>query len=525
MYVRPLRVLMAVVAVVLLVACANVASLSLARASARQKEIAVRLAIGACRGRIVRQLLVESALLSLGGAALGIALATMTGRMLLDALSTGPARVALDLTPNWHVLVFTTSVAAATTVLFGLAPALRSTADGPSPALKEDSRTAGSLPKLLPWLVTAQVALSLVLLVGAALFVRTLRNLQGLDAGFSRDGVLLAGLDGRKSRYPAELVDAIRQLPGVLSASISTHTPLSGSTWSEPAVPAGRPLPNRDTALFVGAGPAFFTTMRIPLLAGREFTGQDSAASAAVAVVNERFAQTHFPSQNPVGAHLSAKLAGTARDLEIVGLAKNTRARSLRAAPPPIVYVPYAQVPGDQSATLEIRGADAPADLAAAVRQLLQSRYPDVPVEIRPFSAQVDAALVQERMLASLAGGFGLLALVLASVGIYGLLAYGVARRTKEIGIRMALGAPRRRVIALVLKGARQSLLIGVAIGLPAAMGAARWVESMLFGLKPTDPMAMVAAIALLAAVAHIAAYLPARRAARVDPLVALRHE
>jgi putative ABC transport system permease protein len=524
-YVRPLQVLMAVVALVLLIACANVASLSLARASARQKEIAVRLAIGAGRGRIVRQLLVESALLSFAGAACGIVLAVMTGRLLLDRLSTGPMALELDLTPNWHVLLFTAVVAMATAILFGLAPALQSTASGPSSALKEGARSTGSRSRLLPWLVTVQVALSLVLLIGAGLFVRTLQNLQSFDAGFTREGVLLADLDGKRPQLSGEFLDRIRRVPGVVSASMSTHTPLSGSIWSEPAVPAGQPLPEKDNAVFVAAGPGFFSTMRIPVLSGREFTQQDSVGSAAAAVVNERYAQRHFPNHNPVGERLTAKLNGVRRDLQIVGLVKNTTARSLRAAPPPTVYVAYAQVPDDSRATLEVRAAGRLNEVASAVRQVLQSSFPEGAIEVRPLSAQVDATIVQERMMAALASGFGLLALALASVGIYGLLAYGVARRTKEIGIHMALGAQRGKVIRLVLRGARQSLLIGLAIGLPTAMGASHWVESMLFGLKPTDPVAIVAAVVLLATVAHIAAYVPALRASRVDPVVALRHE
>ncbi len=524
-YVRPLQVLMTVVAVVLLIACANVASLLLARASARQKEIAVRLAIGAGRGRIVRQLLVESALLSLAGGACGILLASFSGRLLLDALSTGPLAVKLDLTPNWHVLVFTAGIVMATALMFGLAPALQATASGPAASLKEEARTAPSRSRLLPGLVTAQVALSLVLLIGAGLFVRTLRNLQHLDAGFTREGVLLVDFEGKRPTLPADLFDEIRRVPGVLSASVSTHTPLSGSTWSEAVVPAGRPLPEKDDAVLVGAGAGFFATMRIPVVAGREFTDQDSASSPAVAIVNERFAQRTFPNENPVGQRLSTKLNGTPRELQIVGVVKNANTRSLRAAPPATVFVAYTQLPRDRASTLEIRAAGALSDVTQDVRQTLQSRLPGVPIEVHPFAAQVDATIVQERMMATLASGFGLLALALASVGIYGLLAYGVARRTKEIGIHMALGAQRGKVIALVLKGARQSLLIGLAIGLPPAIGASRWVESMLFGLKPIDPVVMVAAVVLLAAVAHVAAYVPALRASRMDPLVALRHE
>ena len=348
MYVRPLQVLMRVVAVVLLIACANVASLLLARAAARQKEIAVRLAIGAGRGRIVRQLLVESALLSFAGAACGVGLASITGRFLLDRLSTRTgsrrARSHAELAcPRLHGRCRRRD-----------GHPVRPRARPPGHGLwtvfgvegrREEHRVAVEAAALAG---TAQVALSLVLLVGAGLFVRTVQNLQRFDPGFARDGVLLVDLGGKRPLWSVELLEEIRRMPGVASASLSTHTPLSGSTWSEAVVPAGRPLPNRDNAVLIGAGPGFFATMRIPVLSGREFTGQDSAASAAVAMVNERYAQQHFPGRNPVGLHLTARLSGAPRDLEIVGLVKNTNTRSLRLASPSIVYLAYAQLPGNR---------------------------------------------------------------------------------------------------------------------------------------------------------------------------------
>ncbi len=524
-YRKPLYVLMAVVGLVLLIACANVASLLLARASARQREIAVRLAIGAGRARIVRQLLIESTLLSLIGAAVGVGLAWVSGRFLVNMISTGPAEIAFDLTPNWHVLSFTSAVAIATGVLFGVAPALQTTAGGPSAALKETARMSGSRSRLLPSLVSAQVALSLVLLAGAGLFVRTLHNLQNLDPGFSAEGVLLVDLEGRRTAVPRELLEDVQRLPGVVSASLSTHTPLSGSVWSEPAVPAGQPIPERDNAYFTGAGSRFFATMQIHLLSGREFTDRDSADGPAVAVVNEVFAQRYLANQNPVGQHLSATVRGERRDLEIVGLVKNTNAYGLRAAPPPTVYVAYAQLTGDFPTTLAVRATGPLGRVSSAIQQALQSKLPGAPIEVRPLSAQVEATIVQERMMATLAGGFGLLALTLACVGLYGLLAYSVAQRTKEIGIRMALGAQGTRVVTLVLKRGARLVLIGIALGLPAAWAASRWVESMLFGLTPADPVAIGGAILLLTTAAQLAGYIPARRASRVDPLIALRHE
>ena len=525
MYMRPLIVLMAMVALVLLIACANVATLLLARASVRQREIAVRLAIGAGRGRIVRQLLVESTLLSVMGAACGIGLAWISGRFLVSLIGGGPLPIVFDLTPNGRVLAFTTAVAVATGMIFGVAPALQATANGPSPVLKDDARMSRSRSRVLPSLVSAQVALSFVLLVGAALFVRTLHNLQQFDPGFTSEGVLVVDLEAVRSALPAGLLDTVARIPGVVSASVSTHTPLSGSIWSEPAVPAGQTLPERDTAYFVGAGPRYFATLGIPLLAGRDFTERDTADSPGVAVINERYAQRFFANQNPVGQHLTAIVRGQKQDLQIVGLVRNTRIASLRAMPPATVYVAYWQLTANFPTTIEVRVAGPPGPVAPAVRDAVQSRLPSVPIEVRPLSAQVDATIVQERMMATLAGAFGLLALTLASVGLYGLLAYTVARRTREIGIRMALGAPRRRVVGLVLNGAARLVIVGIALGVPAAWAVSRWVESMLFGVKATDPAAIAGAAVLLAAVAQVAAYVPAWRASHVDPLIALRHE
>jgi predicted permease len=524
-YQTPLFVLMGAVGVVLLIACANVASLLLARASARQREIAVRLAIGAGRGAIVRQLLIESLLLSFIGAAAGIGLASVSGRFLVDLISTAPGQLAFDLSPNWHVLGFTTVVAIATAILFGVAPALQTTAFGPGAVLKDDARLGTSRSRLLPALVSAQVALSLVLLAGAALFVRTLQNLQTLDPGFNSEGVLLVDLEGRRTAPPRDLLEDVQRLPGVVAASLTTHTPLSGSWWSEPAVPAGQPVPERDTARFVGAGPAFFATLQIPVVSGRAFTEGDVPGAPRVAIVNETYAQQHFPNQSPVGQRLSAVVRGWRGDLEIVGVARNAKAASLRDAPRATVYVAYAQLTGDFPTTLAVRAEGSLGRVAASVRDVLQPKAPGQPIEVRPLSAQVAATLSRERLMATLAVGFGALALTLTSIGLYALLAYSVAQRTKEIGIRMALGARAPAVIALVLKRGTLLVAIGVAVGLPGAWAASRWMESMLFGLTPRDPAAMGAAIVLLMAAAQLAAYLPARRAARVDPLVALRRE
>jgi putative ABC transport system permease protein len=337
--------------------------------------------------------------------------------------------------------------------------------------------------------------------------------------------VLLVDLGARRSALPQELVDEVRRVPGVVSASVSTHTPLSGSIWSEPAVPAGQPVPERDNAFFVGAGPRFFETMQIRLVAGREFTDRDMADGPAVAIINQRFAERFFPGQTPVGQHLSATVRGRARDLDIVGLVANTNAAGLRKAAPATVYVAYQQLSGDFPTTMEVRAGGVGGQVAAAVRQVLQQGLPGAPIEVAALSAQVDATIVQERMMATLAGGFGLLALALACIGLYGLLAYMVGRRTKEIGIRIALGAQPWRVVGLVLGGAARPVVIGIAIGLPATWATARWVESMLFGLTPSDPTTIGGAVIVMAIASQIAAYVPAWQASRVDPLVALRHD
>jgi predicted permease len=524
MYRAPLWVLMAMVGLVLLIGCTNVASMLLARAATRRREMAVRLTIGSGRGRLVRQFLMESTLLSLIGAAFGVGLAWLLGRFLLAILSTGPAQVALDLTPNGHVLGFTVAIALATALLFGIVPALHIGAASPSEVLKDDARMT-SRSRLLSSLVTLRVALSLVLLVGAGLFVRTLKNLRDFNPGFNRQSVLLVDFEALRNPIPADVLDEVQQVPDVMSVSMSTHTPLSGAIWTDAAVPQGQTLPEDDNAIFVGTAPRFFETMQTPVRAGREFTRHDSDGSAPVAAINEAYAAKFFPNRNPIGEHLSVKVRGKAGDLEIVGIVSNTYSMSMRTPPYPTVYVPYGQLNANIPTTLEIRASGSIDRVASGVKTILQRRLPGIPVDTHPLSAQVDATIVQERMIATLATGFGLIALVMSRLGVYGLLAYSVTQRTKEIGIRMALGARSGEVIELVLKNAVVLVLTGVVIGLPAALAACSWLKSTLFGLGPAGPGAIVSAILLLAAAALIAAYLPARRASKIDPILALHHE
>jgi predicted permease len=525
LYRKPLLVLMGGVVLVLLIACANVATLLLARASARRKEVAVRLAIGASRGRVVRQFLIESTILSSIGAAAGVCLAWRGGSVLVSLLSTGSRRLEFDLAPNWHILAFSAAAAVVTAMLFGVAPAMQTTAVDPGAVLKEESRTIGSRSRLLPLLVSGQVALSLVLLSGAGVFLRTLTNLQSMDAGFGAEGVLLVELPDNRTALPGSVMEEIRRLPGVVSATVSTDTPLNGWTWSEPAVPAGQPIPERDNAVFVGAGPQFFSTYQIPLLSGREFTERDRADTAPVAIVNEAYAQRHLANRNAIGQHLSTNLSGRRVDLEIVGLARNTKLAGLRAAAPPTVYIVYDQLTPDFRKSVSVRAAGPLGPVAAGLRRTLQPRFPDSHIEVGTLSSQVADTIVQERMMATLAAGFAALALALACIGIYGLIAYNVSRRTREIGIRMALGAQARRVTASVVSVSTRLVVVGVVAGLPAVWLASRWTESLLFGVKPLDPVVITGAIVVLLLVGQVAAYRPASRASRVDPLSALRRD
>ncbi len=523
-YQTPLVVLMAIVGVVLLIACANVASLLLARASSRQREMALRLALGAGRWRIVRQLLTEGLVLSMAGGALGTAFAWGASRSLVRLMSTPQLPIEIDTTPNLRVLAFTAAVSVGTALLFAVAPALWATRSEPSSALSTGARVSRTRSRWLSALVSGQLALALVLIAAAGLFVRTFENIRGLDAGFDAGGVVFAELDPRRLGT-RDLVAEVEQLPGVAAVSLATHTPLNGWSWSEPFVPVGRPLPERDTARAIGVGPGYFSALRVRIASGRAFAASDRRGAPLVAIVNEAFARHHFPGQAVAGQRLSAKLERVWQELTIVGVVANMQLDGLRAAPPQTVYLPYAQLSGSRQVNLLVRGTGAPGHLARTVEQTLRAALPGTPIEIQPLATQVGATIVQERVLALLAGSFGAIALVLAAVGLYGLIAYGVTQRTPELGVRLALGARRRQVVGLVLADAARLVVIGVGLGLPLAWAASRSVRTLLFGVSLTDPLAAGGSIAVLVAAALVAAYLPARRAARTDPLVALRHE
>jgi predicted permease len=533
---QPLLVLMAVVGLLLLIACANVANLLLARATARQKEIAVRLAIGAGRARIVRQLLTESAVLSFFGAAAALALAWFGGRFLITELSSGQARaLTLDVSPNWHVLAVTSVAAIVAGFVFGIVPALRGTNAGPAAAFKD--QTAGSRYGLARLLVISQVSLSFLLLIGAGLFVRTLQNLRHLDPGFQRNGVLLAHVDGtqvgysgaRLAEFYLDLLQKVQPLPGVTAASFSLITPLSGGGISQSMKVNGQPT-GQEEIYFNAISPRYFETMGTPVLLGREFTVRDSARAPLVGIVNETFAKHYLHEGSPIGQRLTlATQTGTGflnQEFDVVGMVRDAVYESLREAPPPTVYVPLIQrIRGGIGVTLEVRASGSLAQVASALRKTLQPSFPNTPVEVQAFTAQVEQMLVEERLMASLAAAFGILGLALAAIGLYGLLAYKTARRTSEIGIRMALGARRSEVLRLVIEDAFSMLCLGVAGGLAAAWAASRFVSSMLFGLTATDPSTIGIAVAVLGAAGLLAGFLPAWRASHLDPMAALRHE
>jgi len=532
---RPLYVLLAITGLVLLIACANFANLLLARGAARAREIALRFAIGAGRRRVMRQLLTESVLLSVAGTGLGVIFARPAGHLLLAVFSTGGRDlIALDLTPDTRVLLFAAALALATGTLFGLVPALRATAASPAATLKSGSGIAPrTRARLLPALVVSQVALSTVLLIGAGLFVRTLQNLEQLAPGFRSEGVLLVNLDPRRAGYKdarltalyEELLDHFARLPGVAAASLSSNTPLSGGVWSEPVSINGQP-PTRESAHVNLIAPRFFATLSTPVLLGRDFNSGDRAGAAGVAVVNEAFTQK-FLEGPPLGQRVSIPNPHYG-SFDIVGVVKDTLSQSLRGPAPPTVYFSALQYPEMIGAAyFELRVEGSLLRTTALVRDELRAEFREMPAEvlIEPLSAQTGRTLGQERTLATLGAAFGVLALILSAVGLYGLLAYMVARSTNEIGIRMALGARRTEVLALVLRGALKLLAFGIALGIPVAWAGTRWISSMLFHLRGTDPLTTVIAASLLAAIALVAALVPAFRAARVDPLTALRYE
>jgi predicted permease len=531
----PLIVLMALVGLVHLIACTNVANLLLARAAARRREVAIRLAMGAGRARIIRQWLVESALLSLGGAVAGAGLAWLIEHRLVALLSDGRRTpVVFDLSPNWHVWAFTIGTALFTGVAFGLAPAARAAAPPASSALTTGARVAtGMRRRLASGLVIAEVAISLLLVIGAGLFVQTLTNLRRLDAGVRREGVLLADLDGARAaegvpllrRYQEAARDAAR-LPGVAATSLSFITPLAGGGMNRPASVNGQSI---GRPYFNAVEPRYFATIGTDVVEGREFTAADGVGAPLVAVVNQSFVRRFLPGLEPLGQRVVVR----GQEARVVGVVRDAAYESLRESWPPTVYFPLAQDFAANAAlgqtrarvTLVVRVAGGAAPVVPALERTLQPAFPTSPLRVRTFSAQIERALIRERLMAALAGSLGVVAILLAAIGLFGLLAYTVASRTSEIGVRLALGAARRQVLWMVISDALRLVVFGVLIGLPASWAASRLIASMLFGLKTTDPVTLAGAASLLLAAGILAASIPAVRATRVDPMVALRHD
>ena len=534
-YDRSLFLLLGIAGLVLLIACTNLANLMLARASARQREMAVRLALGASRSRLLRQLLTESLLLAATGAAMGIALAQSLSRLLVWSFSTEGASVTLQTVTDWRVLLFSVGVAALTCVVFGVVPALRATRAEPISAMKTGGRgtTAGrerfSLQGLL---VVTQVSVSLVLLVGALLFVRSFRNLMTFDPGMRESGITEAFLGFWQSNLPRErwadfqreLLDEVRSVPGVLNAATTTNAPLLGSSW-EHGIRIGS---QEGNSKFTWVSPDYFETMGIPVIQGRSLTPEDTASSPRVALVNETFVRRYLSGANPIGQTLrtSPEPDYPATVYEIVGVIPDTKYNDLRSQTPPMTFAPASQFPGQGPWTVVMIHSNLnPAAVAAAAKRLIAEKHPDVLTQFSDFQREIRDGLVEERLMATLSGFFGLLAALLAVVGLYGVISYIVAMRRNEIGIRMALGASRRDVVAIIVRQTLVLLVLGVGLGVGLALVAVRSAASLLFGLQPNDPLAFAAATALLVTIALVASFLPARRASRVDPMVALRYE
>ena len=546
-YQRPLTTIMVVVALVLLIACANIANLLLARASARRHEMSVRLALGASRTRLFRQLLAESLVLSGMGAALGLAFAVWGSRLLLRQLSTSTTNVFLHVGVDWRMLAFTSAVAVATALLFGMAPARRGVRVQPNEALKEQGRGTSvdrrfGMGNLL---VIAQVALSLILLVAAGLFIRTFSSLATLDVGFDRNPVLVVnagaqrvGLEpAQRAAFYERLREAARAQPGVAFAALSAVTPVSGSSWQFLVeIPGGPELPERDRAVLVNLVSAdFFQTLGTRLIAGRDFSTGDRPGAPGVAIVNEAFARKFFNGENPVGrvVRQPAWPEQPATEHQVVGLVQNATYRSLREELRPILYLPLAQsIAPPSSISLSVRAAaGSPVLLTRPLAETLGALHRDLTLSFRPLKEQVNAGLIQERVVALLSGFFGALALLLAGLGLYGITAYAVNRRKAELGIRMALGAAPAAVVRLVLQRVALLVSLGVLAGLALA-GAfilyggtvgAQTVAGLLHGVELRDPVTFGVAIAVLTIIAAFAGWLPARRASRIDPAAVLR--
>ena len=537
-YAKPLYILLTLVGLILGIACANIANLLLARAAARRREIALRLSLGAGRTRIIRQLVTESVLLAVLGGTLGVVFAIWGIRFLTLLLANGREDFTLRAELNWPVLCVVAGLSVLTGVLFGLAPALQSTRTDVVPALKEsrtgDARAHGfrglGLSRVL---MVSQFAFTLLMLVAAGLFVRTLSNLASIHLGFNRENLLTFQLNARQAGHSDpeivafynDLRTGFSSIPGVRAASLSNHAVIGMGTSGTGVRVSGSAFED-SSILAVGAG--FFTTMQIPMRRGRDIDERDRSGSPMVAVVNEAFARRGFGDRDPLGQHLALAAMCPTCDIEIVGVSANSLYGSLKETAPPTVYLSFAQGGWGpvQGMVYELRTAGNPLNHVTAVRDLVQRADPRLPLaDVKSQSARIDQTINQELTFARLCSAFALLALVIACIGLYGTMSYNVARRTGEIGIRMALGAQRGTVLWMVLREVVLLAAVGLAIGVPAAVAASRLVESFLFEMKPNDPLALLGSVMILVSAAILAGYLPARNASRIDPMIALRYD
>jgi putative ABC transport system permease protein len=538
-YSSPLWLLLGIAGLVLLIACANLANLMLARATAREKEFAVRLAMGASRWVIARQLLAESLILAVLGAGLGLVVAQWLSRFLVSFLTTADNGLFIDLQPDWRLLAFAAGVALLTCVLFGLAPAIHATRIAPQAAMKAGARGVAGVHERFGFrraLVAAQIAMSLVLLVGALLLTRTLRNVVTVPAGFRETGILVADLDfsnlhvplANRLVYKQQLLDRVRALPGMDNAAEAAIVPVAGNGINDEVWMSGTERTKSKTSLFNYISPDFFTTLGTPLLTGRDFNNNDTVAAPKVAIVNQEFARALIGGGNPVGSSFRREATSLEPELDfqIVGMVENTKYISLRDDPQQIIYLPVAQQPRQGEDLQVVMHANLPySNLTASIRSLASDVSPRVALTFQNFQTMLRDSLLQERLMATLSGFFGALAVVLATVGLYGVISYMVVRRTNEIGIRMALGANRSGILSLILREAGWVLGVGVGVGTVLSLAGARAAKSLLYGLTPYDPLTLVAAIALIAIIAIAASSLPAQRASKLNPMVALREE
>lgn len=529
---QPLILLMIIVGLVLVIACVNVANLLLARATSRQKEIAVRMAIGAAPGRMVRQLLTESVFLAFAGGALGLLVAQWGTKALLKLSRTSELEAALDV----RVFLFTAAVCLLTGILFGLIPALRARDVSVSLTLKSGPQGGGQAPAKVNWgklLVTGQVALSLLVLFAAGLLVRSLQNIRNVDLGYNREHILLVSTDPLSAGYDKDRIvqygdgmsEKFKAVPGVRAATYSKNGLFSGSESSTNLKIEGYTArDNADPeAAYDQVGANYFNSIGIPLLIGRDIGAQDTAASLHVAVINETMSRKYFGNSNPIGK----KLTFDKNTLEVVGVARDARDHELKGEVVPRFYIPASQLIAPTPVlNFEIKTVGSPAAVAESVRKLLKDYDSNVPVNsVRTLNEMTERTISQEILIGKLSSFFAGLALLLAAIGLYGILSYSVAGRTREIGVRMALGARRSSVLQMVLAEAGKLVLIGVLIGIPASFLSSQLFSSMLFGLSKYDPVAMATVIVILVAIALLASFIPARRATKVDPMVALRYE